>query len=280
MRDHDFWKSIADSDFAVPPGHTASELSTELLDYLRDPDPVLRDEFGYTILTMWLTRGVLSDAEAREMLTRWTADLDYKIGEQHTDSVIVRSFAALMLSILIYRDNQTAYLTDEEYRSILDKAIGYLAAEKDLRGYDAGKGFMHSCAHTSDILKFAARSKRAEAADLERILDAISAKVTTQSGYVYIHSEDVRMAMAVMDVLKKNSLSREQLAAFVSKLAAVKTLAPEGAPFQIPVHSAFMNTRNLMRSLYFRIVLFPDPLPGAFDLKDRLLETMKEFNDF
>ena len=78
-------------------------------------------------------------------------------------------------------------------------------AERDLRGYDAKKGWMHATAHTADLLKFLARNPRLSAADAARILNGIGAKIR-DAGEVFAWGEDERLASAVLAVLRRGDL--------------------------------------------------------------------------
>ena len=82
-----------------------------------------------------------------------------------------------MLSVAVARDNATPYLEAAEVRALLAATLGYLAREQDVRGYDDEKGWMHSAAHTADLLKFLARSRHLPAGAQREILDAIAAKM-------------------------------------------------------------------------------------------------------
>ncbi|MFN8372895.1 MAG: DUF2785 domain-containing protein [Anaerolineae bacterium] len=277
MHDETFWKAIADADYAVPEGEKPLALTNELLGYLGSPDEELRDTFGYTIIAVWTMRGVYTADDLRHIMTRLLPNLQLGIGERDNDGVLLRSFSALMLSVVAYGEHKTPFMTDAEYDTLLDAALEYLAAEKDLRGYVVGKGFHHSCAHTADIFKFMARSPRANAERLERMLLAIADKIRMPVDYVYVHSEDERMAMAILDIVKRDMLSREVLASFVERLLKVHELGTEGGAFDVMIHAPYMNVKNLLRALYFRLAFAEPPLAGAHDLQTQVYETLKKF---
>jgi len=277
MHDKTFWKAIAAADYAVPEGQKPLALTDELLGYLGSPDEELRDTFGYTIIAVWTMRGVYSADDLRHIMTHLLPNLKVGIGERDNDSVLLRSFSALMLSVVAYGEHKTPFMTDAEYDTLLDAALEYLAAEKDLRGYVVGKGFQHSCAHTADIFKFLARSPRANAARLERMLLGIADKMRMSVDYVYIHSEDERMAMAFLDIVKRDLLSREVLTAFIERLLKVHELGTDGGAFDVMIHAPYMNVKNLLRALYFRLAFAEPPLAGTYDLRGSRYEALKKF---
>jgi hypothetical protein len=57
----------------------------------------------------------------------------------------------------------------------------YLAAEQDIREYAADRGWMHSAAHTADLLKFLGRSRHLDVAGQARLLNAVAQKLASVS---------------------------------------------------------------------------------------------------
>ena len=277
MHDKKFWHGIIETKGAIPDGESLDEMTDELLDYLRSPDYELRDTFGYQILTHWILKGEYPPEKLRDFMTRWLSDLQTGLGESGTDTVITRSFAALMLGILVYRDMQESYLTEDEIAKLVDATLVYFAAENDWRGYDDDMGWLHALAHTADAFKFLSRDTKSTADHHQRILHAIADKLTQKTKIILKHGEDERLALAVMDVLKRDTLSAEQVKAWLDALVAVKELGTEGADFEPDVHGAVQNMKHFLRALYFRIVYYEDDLAGAHNLEADLLEALKQF---
>src|SRR5262249_1754484 len=145
-----------------PPADTAaSQLAPELIANLASPDPELRDDLSETILTSWIYRKkLLGPEDLRPIVTTLRENLRQGIGATDGDGVLLRSFSALTLSIVVARDNEAPFLTEAEHAALLESALDYFHDERDLRGYDPVQGWMHSAAHTADLLKFIARSAR------------------------------------------------------------------------------------------------------------------------
>src|SRR5262249_37884909 len=158
--DKAFWRAIAADKFHPPAGGSLPQLANELSDALASPDSEWRDDIAYSTLTSWIyEQHLLDTATLDSLVNRWTEDPKYHVGTAGTDDVFRRSFSALMLSVVVATDNAKPFLTDERVHGLLDAALAYLAAEKDVRGYVEGKGWAHSAAHTSDLLKFLGRSR-------------------------------------------------------------------------------------------------------------------------
>jgi uncharacterized protein DUF2785 len=273
--DKAFWQNIVASDFAVPQGYTVEALTPELLGLLASTDIEVRDPFGYTIFAHWIIRDHrYAPDELRDLRDKLLANLIVGLGEQGTDTVFLRSFSVLVLSLIVYRDNQQSFFAPDEIRNLLDQILSYFAAEKDLRGYTLDNGWAHSTAHSADCFKFLARSPKSTADDHRRILDAAADKLLLPIVYVYVHSEDERLVSAFMDILKRGLLDLNIWNGWLDRFAAWKGSWQEGE-FQPTIHAPWLNSKNVLRSLYFRLEQNPDlPAPSA-DLKPRLLDLIR-----
>jgi hypothetical protein len=278
--DKTFWQAIVESDYKLPEGYVVGDLTPDLLSFLGSTDIEVRDPFGYTILTLWIVRDRhYSPDELRTMRDTWIANLEKGIGENGTDSVFLRSFSILMLSILVYRDNQESFLTRDEIKVLVDQSLNYFRTEQDLRGYTPDKGWAHSVAHTADAFKFLARNTLSDANDHQRMLDAMVDKLTLPVTYTYIHSEDERLVSAVIDIFKRASLDLAAWNTWIGRFSAWKKGWPEDGEFKPTIHSPWFNSKNFLRSLYLRLELTADLPALAYELKPKLLETLKEFGE-
>lgn len=60
-----------------------------------------------------------------------------------------------------------------------------------LRGYLPDKGWLHSAAHTADLVRFLGRSRHLTVAEQKRILDVVAGKLEAP---VFVWGEDERLA--------------------------------------------------------------------------------------
>jgi hypothetical protein len=213
-----FWRQIAGDKYAVPPGSDLVALTNELLGMLASPDPELRDEIAYSTLAAWIyqTRAIDGDG-LRAVVGRLLDNLVDGVGERGTDLIFKRSFSALTLSVVVARDNMAPFLTKEEFSRIERAALAYLHAEQDLRGYAPEHGWMHSAAHTADLLKFIARSRFLDSADQRVVLDAITRKLDAASS-VFTHGEDERFARAVLSIVNRSDFDRTAFSSWASEM--------------------------------------------------------------
>jgi hypothetical protein len=212
---------------------------------LASPDPELRDDIAYSTLATWIyqTR-VIDDDALRPVVRRLLENLTEGVGERGTDRIFKRSFSALTLSVVVARDNAVPFLTPEEFHRIEQAALAYLHAEQDLRGYEAEHGWMHSAAHTADLLKFMARSRFLDRAGQRALLDGIAHKLNAAT-IVFTHGEDERFARAVLSIVNRTDFDRT---AFASWTLDSKPPRLNARPMAVELRGA-QNVKNLLAKL-------------------------------
>lgn len=277
MHDKAFWQSILENKGAVPDGVSQADLSTELLSYLGSPDPVLRDEFGYQILAHWILSGDYDSATLKDFLDTWLTDLQTGLDEIGTDSVLTRSFAALMLSILVYHDIKASTLSDNDYDRLFDASTAYFIAEKDLRGYDSEKGWLHATAHTADVLKFLARNEKSDKIRLQTLLDTIAEKLSTPQKHIYTHGEDERMALVILDVVKRGLIAEKEYADWLTKLVVVKDNLKPAIALDEAGFGAVQNVTHFLRALYFTLTKNRAEIQDIGKLEYQVFEILQKF---
>jgi uncharacterized protein DUF2785 len=270
----EFWRAIVAKDYAVPDGASPYELILELTSYLGSPDPELRDEFAYAIPAAWIYRQkLLTPAELDAFRQKWTGNLTVGIGTAQDESVLLRSFSALDLSILVALDNEKPFLEEATYEELLGAALDYLTREKDVRGFVKGSGWHHSTAHTADLLKFLGRSRHLKPADQTRILSAIAAKLSS-AGSVYAWGEDGRLARAVLSLLRREDFDSASFDRWVGGLAADWEGTWKVEPFDPNRYVAAQNGKNLVQSL-FVLLSTVDTFPARDAARDKVLAALR-----
>jgi hypothetical protein len=256
----------------VPAGQTAQRLAPELIGSLGSPDPELRDDLALSILTSWIyQQKLLGPEDLRPMVQRLEGNLRKGVGETGTDGVLLRSFSALTLSVITARDNDAPFLTADEFSGLLDAALAYFHDERDTRGFDPAKGWMHSAAHTSDLLKFLARNPRLPAAGQSRILAALVAKNRDASS-PYVQGEDERMARAAISVVRRADFDR---GVFREWLAAAQAASKFPSPASADALRAQQNVRHLLTALWTELSVDDRPSEGADFAKTALRDALK-----
>jgi hypothetical protein len=285
--DNAFWQAILDADGAVPEGYSVAQLTPELLALLGSTDPFLRDGVAYTTLATWLKRGHYAPAEVWNMAERLAANLLARLGEQSDDSVFLRSFSALMLAEIVYRDNKSLFLDERQVQYLLEQTLVYVLAEQDLRGYVPGKGWAHAVAHTADVLWVLAGSRHIGASDLGRMLDIIAARAAPPGDHIYLYNEDQRLARAAATALRRDLLELPFLVGWVERIVRPGGRAIgvesfyDGQPPAVADAAdlaLLRNTTQFLRGLYFQLAHSDDAPAVVSELLPLVVEALRPMN--
>ena len=250
--DRQYWKDIAGSHYAVPDGQSASALAEELSALLANPDPELRDDLAYSILTSWIRAGNLSNADLITLSDEWRANLKKNIGEAGNNTVLLRSFSALCLSEIAARDVKSPFLGAERYHGLLSDALAYLSDERDVRGYDVNIGWIHSTAHTADLLEALAENPALMTAEQPRILDAIAQRMAT-AHVIYTHGEQDRLALAVMAIMERPDFQQDAFAGWLKQIQEKDRAMWKLSPIPSDEMSRYQNDSYMLEALAARM---------------------------
>ncbi len=269
------WVALRESNFTVPAGQTPIALLRQMNTLVGSTDPFLRDSVAYEAAARWIYRtGALSANEQREMLAMWTTNLQTGLGEPAGDAAFRRSFSALNLSIIAARENAAPFLSQEEFDKFLAAVLDYLARERDTRGYDSTRGWIHATAHAADVLKFLARSPKLGVPAQARVLAAIDEKCRT-FGAVFQWGEDARLAQAIVSLAKRADLDKTAFDAWLASIRTRTTALWAHAPAVDPVE--FGKVQNLLlvlRAAYVSLSIEP-VVPEAEPARAALLDTLR-----
>lgn len=194
------------------------QLLSYMLNNIGNPDPYIRDTLIYSGFCELILNDHLTDSQLIFIAETCCDDahLYFNINEQQSDAVLTRSFSALAIQLVLYKDQSERFLPQPLAIQILTKSIDYLKFEYDYRGYIENKGWAHSVAHGSDLL---ARAVSHPLFDEVSSLDAVLTIVQKclQTDYAYIDEEDERM-MPIFDALCEKGLSDDSLKYWLQKL--------------------------------------------------------------
>lgn len=194
------WHAVRLKDFAVPEAPMA-ELLGELTQLLASPDPVERDELGYSITATWLSRSVIPDDLRTELG-------DHMARQLRADDIWTRSFAPLVLDALV------TYGTFED-RWVASFEEWY-PEETDLRGYDPSLGWLHAAAHGADLLGTFGRHPEVRPA---RMLEVAVRRLTAPTEQLWAAGEDERLGHAISLALTHPDLARSDASGWIDAVA-------------------------------------------------------------
>jgi hypothetical protein len=272
-----FWMQLL-QECKVPKGESAAALVDEAVSFQSSRESFWRDDVGFQVVVRCVYREHrLTPEERRKLVDALAVNLRRGIGESGTDTVFLRSFSALDLSVIQALELQDPVLDDAGFRSLVDAAVAYLVQEKDGRGFEPDVGWIHATAHTSDLLKFLARDPRFTPADQARLLEASWAKATAAETPGWDFGEEERLAGALLSVTRRTDFAA---AAFDEWLAHFgpfeKNYRSQEAP-DLDAIEAAQNVRALLQSLYVQLSLEqPSPTPAQQAARTKALETLRQ----
>jgi len=259
----EFWRAIAKNHYAIPAGQEAFPLARELSGYLGLPDPELRDDLAYSILAVWITRQkMLSTEELVTLLEEWQANLHAGVGETGTDSIFKRSFSALCLSVLAERDLKEPFLGEARFRTLLNAALTYLGDERDLRGFDAKKGWIHATAHTADLLAALAQNRFFTKQDQERVLKAITQRLET-ANEIFSYGEQDRLANVAAVIASREGFDSAGWSSWVAQMDKEDRVVWNESPPKMQALARFENDSYFLSATAAQISLRPPTSTSA-----------------
>ncbi|WP_289138468.1 DUF2785 domain-containing protein [uncultured Brevibacillus sp.] len=220
-----------------------------MLEYIGDPQPELRDNLIYPTFRHWIaTENKFTDQGLRILLATLIDEqhLFYNIGSDGEPSVFTRTFSVLPVALILRRHCEQPFLEQADFRRVKQSLLRYYKEEKDLRGYLNEGGWAHSAAHGADALDELVQCPESDEALQLEVLAAISGMLHNGK-HVFHDEEDERIATIVSTMLANNLLPKAEIANWISGLARCN-----GWPRSRSKGIAVVNTKNFLRSLYFR----------------------------
>jgi hypothetical protein len=257
--------AIKGDEFKVPESANAFDLAIAMMEYLGDSDSELRDDLVYSILGRWVTTGIFSKVQLKQILDTILDDkhLFYKIGEKDTNSVFMRAFSVLIVASIVYVHREDGFLDYEELIAVKNKVIKYMEEEKDVRDYVIEGGWAHTAAHSSDTLDELSLCKEFGREELFEILKAIKLKVSIND-HAYICYEDERLAYATNSLISRDLLTEEEISEWI------KSFSEYDKKIDFPNHYYLIsNIRNYLNSFYYRL-----PIDRYQTIKEAISETI------
>jgi Protein of unknown function (DUF2785) len=274
VHDKPFWRAIAANHYQLPPGEKPFALAQELSGYLGSPDPELRDDLAYSILTVWIVnRQQFSPEELLQLEGQWSANLRVGLGEKGTDSVFKRSFSALCLASIAERELKTPFLGRLKFGELLGQALAYLRDERDVRGFDASKGWIHSAAHTADLLAALAENPLFTKQDQSSVLAAISRRLET-AGEVFTYGEQDRLANLVARIVTRDDFALDAFHQWLAEMDAADRSVWKDSPPKIAALIRFQNDSYLLRALIPRL-LERSNKPASLEAQKAVLSSLE-----
>ncbi|MBP0725447.1 DUF2785 domain-containing protein [Bacillus sp. RG28] len=261
---------LKENNYILTEEENAYDLAIEMLKNIGSVDPVLRDDLIYSILSKWMINDVFTTEQLQHLLFICIDEnhLHYKLGEINTDSIFTRSFSILITAVILYKENETSFLTSKDIENVKEKIFQYAIQENDIRGYDEEKGWAHSIAHLADCLDELAKNHQLNQTDLQMMLEIICTRIM-ESKNVFTCEEDERMVTAVCAIIERNLLSEEDIKNWIVRFKDYKKTDDYNKNYNIKI-----NSKHFLRSLYFRLK------PVEKEKYSMILKALDELNTY
>lgn len=265
---------IEENDYELRSGEQIRDYVKLMLEYIGDPQSELRDDLIYSTFYKWMNeKQWFSDAELRELLLILLDEqhLFYHIGSKEDQAVFTRTFSVLVVALILQRHREKAFLDSAEFTNVKEALIRYYEEEQDLRGFMQEEGWAHAAAHGADALDELVLCLESDAAIREEVLAVIQRMLYNDHQYIFNDEEDERMATIVATIIDHHLLPQQSIVDWVSSLEQCG-----GWPRSRNKYVARVNTKNFLRSLYFRLL----PTMKNQDMVNALLKSEMKLNEF
>jgi Protein of unknown function (DUF2785) len=235
-----------------------------LVEDLRSPDPLVRDQGAYSTLAKHIAQG-----KADEHLS---ALGDAGAALLADPAIQARSFGALLLALVVDRVNTlSSSIPDREspasdVRPIdlvrwLAVFLTWYSGEQDLRGHDQSLGWLHAVAHGAF-----AGSHLLGTPELLMLLDVAAERVHAPTAHHLTQQEDDRLGVAAITILLRGAVPVADACGWIDRLAAPWQDRGDGA-----TTPALDNTIRFARTLHVQLTLGIrlEPNGSVLDLPDR-----------
>ena len=271
-----YWERVQKAGFEVPSDRPLDELTAELTAMLGSTRPEVRDGTAFPALATWIANGVYDDLLAG-LGDGMVAGLSVGLGEDGTDSVFRRSFSALILGACIERDNERHLLPGAKILEWGDRAATWFLTERDTRGYVLEKGWAHTVAHGADTLGALAESPHLAGPEHTVLLDVVAERLLDQPADAPLASgEPDRLAAAVMQVLRRNTLGVDALEPWVHRIGAAAN--PHRGPGDHDPYALTAAPQAFLRALFLHLSLGHEPPAVRPDLLLVVIEALRVTN--
>ncbi|MCR8854003.1 DUF2785 domain-containing protein [Lysinibacillus fusiformis] len=248
---------LKDKLSALKQGHTTWEqenqeqLLQSMLAHIGSTDSELRDTYIYSSFYEWILEKNLLDHRCLTEL--WHYCLDHLllncIEEEESDGVFTRSFTTLLVALILARDLEDNFLSQDNIEEGQTKLLAYVKAEMDVRGFVPGKGWAHSVAHVSDAIDELVKNPKIKKTAYGDILHALWF-IYLQPHYIFIHDEDERLLVPIFAMLERGLAQNEVVHLIQQMPATLSTLKDQldEANFYI----VRFNSKTLLKSFFIQ----------------------------
>src|SRR5262249_33650826 len=147
---------------------------------------------------------------------------------------------------------KSPFLGETRYRTLLEAAESYLNKERDLRGFDPVKGWIHATAHTADLLAALVGHPLFTVEDQSAVLRAIRWK-REGAGVIFAYGEQDRLANVLAAMARRADFDGAGFALWVNQMDKTDFAIWKDSPPKLDGLERFENDTYLLSSFAARV---------------------------
>jgi len=207
--------ALGQAGFVIDDPVQRNTLALGLMACLANPNPALRDGVVYAGLATWLRGKNLSPETIDALYT----NLMLQIVSTEDANGFQQPFAALVLSEVVRTDRIDNSFTPAMRNQLVEVAANYLGSVRDYRGFSETEGWRHGVAHGSDLVLQLVLNPNIDAAQIERLMQALATQVAPKGEVFYIYGEPGRLGRAMFYAWSREVVGAEFWSAWFEGIA-------------------------------------------------------------
>jgi hypothetical protein len=230
-----------------------NKLIEQMVQHIGSTDPELRDKLIYTSFYYLIKQDYLNHQQMKYLIETCLDQnhLFLGIGTTDDDSVFTRAFSTLVIALILGKDREDRFLSEETVLQAIDSSFQYMQKEEDTRGYVEEKGWAHSIAHGADLLDEAVKHPLFELTLANECLNTIGNCIYRETAY--IDDEDERLIFAITALLEKG-MDENLLKNWVIGLSNEVIEMKKTRGYSPSFFRKNTNLNQFLKSLYFRLL--------------------------
>jgi hypothetical protein len=144
--------------------------------------------------------------------------------------------------------------------------------ERDLRGFDPVKGWIHATAHTADLLAFLAGSSQLKAEDQPRLLGAISQRLSS-ARQIFSYGEQDRLSLIAASLVERKDFDAAAFKQWLADLGADQKVWSDSPP-RLELLQTFENDTYMLQALAAHLSAGTGT-PGLDDARKSVLQVLQ-----
>lgn len=230
-------------------------LIEKMLDNIGSTDSELRDTLIYNSFGHLIYEDCLTIKQMNHIFEVCLRNLFMDVGQKESDSVFTRSFSSLVIVLILKKDREKRFLSDDILKQTIADSIKYLKLEKDTRGFVAGKGWAHCIAHGADLLTEVISHPNFNMNLSIDCLEAVKLCLFKNSTIElpFVDEEEERLLFAV-EALQEKGVTESEMENWVSNISDELTELLKREGYSLNFFRKKSNVINLLRGYYFRLL--------------------------